>query len=137
MIQAYQNGERYHLVKRKVNYNQLQAMKTWPIFRRGKYKGGMITIQVNRREYPFNVLAQRTIGYTNEDVKVGLEGSFNDLLEGEKGFRLMQRIAGNVMMPLGEESEIKPTSGNDLITSLDIEMQDVVERCSHERLGSK
>ena len=128
LIKAYQNGERYHLVKRKVNYNQLQEMKTWPIFRRGKYKGGMIALQVNRREYPFDVLAQRTIGYTNEEVKVGLEGSFNDRLEGEKGFRLMQKIAGGVMMPLGEESEIKPKSGNDLVTSLDIEMQDVVER---------
>jgi cell division protein FtsI (penicillin-binding protein 3) len=127
-IKARKNGERYHLVKRKVTYKQLKKMRSFPIFRSGKYKGGFIYVQKNVRELPFKVLAARTIGYDVEGVnKVGLEGAYSKELSGVGGKRLMQKIAGGVWMPVNEDNEIDPEDGSDLVTTIDVNIQDVAQ----------
>lgn len=130
LISARKQGNRYLLIRRKVTYPELQEIKTWPLFRLGQYKGGFIIEQENKREIPFGVLAHRTIGYVRSgpgSQSVGLEASFNEFLKGRNGQRLMQRIAGGVWMPLNDESEIEPKDGADLITTLDLNIQDVAE----------
>lgn len=125
---ARANGDRYFLIKRNVSYEELQAMKKFPLFRLGKYKGGFIAMQTNKRERPFKVLAARTIGYQREGIKpIGLEGAFNDYLKGESGKRLMQKIAGGVWMPINDENEVEPRDGCDLVSTIDINIQDVAE----------
>ena len=127
-IDARENGERYHLIKRKVKYTELKEMKEFPLFRRGKYKGGFIFLQHNRRERPFKILAARTIGYERDGVTpVGLEGAFKEELKGIDGKRLMQKIAGGVWMPVGDENEIEPEDGKDIYTTIDVNLQDVAE----------
>lgn len=128
-------GGRYHLIKRNVNYNQLKKIKTFPILRGGKYKGGLIYIQQNKREKPFRMLAERTIGYSREQVKVGLEGAYNKELEGVNGKRLMQKIAGGNWKPLNDENEIEPQNGYDLFTTIDVNIQDVAENALHKQLS--
>src|SRR5690606_35589545 len=92
--QARKHENRYFLVKRDVSYQQMKEMRTFPIFNLGKYKGGMIAEQKNKRILPFETLAQRTIGYKNENVQpVGLEGAYAEYIDGEVGKRLVQRIA--------------------------------------------
>lgn len=128
LINARQNGERYHLIRRKVKYTELKQLKQFPIFRRGKYKGGFIFIQQNKRERPFRILAARTIGYQREGIMpVGLEGAYHDVLKGVDGRRLMQKIAGGVWMPVGDENEIEPEDGKDIYTTIDVNIQDVAE----------
>ena len=65
ITEARRKGDRYFLIKRKVNYMTLKKLKELPIFREGQYKGGMVTIAENRRILPNNELAVRTIGYLN------------------------------------------------------------------------
>ncbi len=128
LVRARKSGRRYHLIRKNVYFPELQTMKSWPIFDRGRYRGGMIVIKKHKRETPFKMLAHRTIGYVREDVQpVGLEGSFDEFLSGENGQRLMQKIAGGTWVPINTEEEINPQDGKDLITTIDINLQDIAE----------
>jgi len=132
---ARKDGERYVLIKNKVSYTQLKAIKKFPIYRLGKYKGGLIVIQKNKRVKPFQELASRTIGYTVDGVKpVGLEGTYDKELGGERGKRLMQKISGGVWIPINDEDEIAPKDGMDIISTIDINIQDVAHHALEEQL---
>ncbi len=135
LISARYKGDRYHLIMRRVDYIQLKELKTFPILRRGQFKGGLIIKQENRRIKPFVSLASRTIGYENKGgTDVGIEGAFNDELKGEQGVRMEQRIAGNYWMPISDESEVEAINGKDIITTLDINLQDVAHQALKQQL---
>jgi cell division protein FtsI (penicillin-binding protein 3) len=69
---ARKTNDQYVLLKRNVSYKDLQTLKTFPIFRKGR-RGGLVTLQTNRRERPFQMLAGRTIGMSRPGIKpVGL-----------------------------------------------------------------
>ncbi len=132
---AYNRKERYHLVKRRIDFNQMKAAKEMPIFRRGRNKGGVVFEKINTRQMPFGFLAQRTIGYTRDGVKpVGLEGAFDKYLSGTKGMRLEKRLAGGIWMPLQDENELEPEDGVDVHTTIDINIQDVASKALLEQL---
>ena len=132
---ARKDGERYMLLRRKVTHQELKAVRKFPIFNLGKYAGGLIAVQQNKRIMPFRTLAARTIGYKNKNVQpVGLEGAYGDYIDGESGKRLMQRIAGGVWMPVNRDIEIAPKDGADIISTIDINMQDVAQRALQKQL---
>ena len=66
---ARKDSDRYQLIRRKVTYQELKQIRKFPIFNMGKYKGGLIVMQQNKRILPFRSLAARTIGYKNENAK--------------------------------------------------------------------
>jgi cell division protein FtsI (penicillin-binding protein 3) len=122
------NGKRNMLLKRNINYEQLQKVKQLALFNRGRYKGGLVVEQKTKREMPFRHLARRTIGYAIAGVApVGLEGAFDAELAGVGGKRLMQKIAGGVWIPINDRDEIEPRHGNDIVTTIDVNIQDVTE----------
>lgn len=132
---ARKEGERYVLIRNKVSYTELKHIKKFPIYRLGKYKGGLIVIQKNKRVKPFQELASRTIGYTVDGVKpVGLEGTYDKELGGERGKRLMQKISGGVWIPINDEDEIAPKDGMDIMSTIDINIQDVAHHALEEQL---
>ncbi|HYK76392.1 MAG TPA: penicillin-binding protein [Daejeonella sp.] len=132
---ARQEGARYMLLRRNVTHQELKTIKQFPIFNLGRYKGGLIAVQQNKRILPFRTLAARTIGYKNENVQpVGLEGAYGTYIDGESGKRLMQRIAGGVWMPVNQDIEIAPKDGADIISTIDINMQDVAQRALKKQL---
>lgn len=132
---ARKQGKRYHLIRRNVKFTDLKKIKEFPIFRRGQYKGGFITVQQNKREKPFKMLASRTIGYQREGVKpVGLEGAYTKELSGVKGKRWMQKIAGGVWMPIDEDNGKEPEDGSDIYTTIDVNIQDVAENALENQL---
>ncbi|RZK81192.1 MAG: PASTA domain-containing protein [Pedobacter sp.] len=128
--------ERYLLIKRKVGYQELKEVRTFPLYNIGKYTGGLIAVQQNKRIKPFKFLAARTIGYKNENVSngVGLEGAYGNYINGESGKRLMQRIAGGVWMPINDEAEVAPKEGADIISTIDINMQDLAQSALERQL---
>lgn len=133
---ARRDSSRYELLRRKVTYQELKKIRQFPIFNLGKYKGGLVVVQKNRRILPFRELAARTIGYKNENVKngVGLEGAYTDYINGENGKRLMQRITGGVWMPVNSEEEISPKDGADIISTIDVNFQDVAQTALEQQL---
>ena len=127
-------GNRYLLLEKKVNYNQMIRLKSFPILSRGRYSGGIIVRRNMVRRKPYNMLASRTIGYKNEDLMVGLEAGFNEYLEGAHGKRLETRLAGGVWKPVNENSKFDPDDGGDVITTIDINLQDVAETALYNQL---
>ncbi len=137
LLKARRKGERYHLIKRNVSYAQLSKLKTFPIFRNGRYKGGFIYEQDNKRILPHKELAARTIGYTTKGHSgnvVGIEGAYENNLKGVIGMRMMQRLSGNVWMPLNDKNEVDPKDGQDVITTIDINIQDVAHHALLKQL---
>src|SRR5688572_2947701 len=89
------NRRYVRLNNRQINYQDKKMMAQWPIFRIGKNKGGVIFEKVDKRFRPFGMLAQRTIGFVNEDMNgAGLEYTFNKQLAGKDGEALYERMAG-------------------------------------------
>jgi cell division protein FtsI (penicillin-binding protein 3) len=133
---ARRDSVRYLLIKRKVDYQQLKTIRTFPLYNIGKYTGGLIALQQNKRILPFKFLAKRTIGYKNANVSngVGLEGAYGSYINGESGKRLVQRIAGGVWMPVNDEAEIAPKEGADIISTIDINMQDLAQSALERQL---
>lgn len=135
---ARRNGERYLLIKRDVTYSQLKAMRTFPIFRRGRYAGGFISEPKTRRIKPYGSLASRTIGFINSRADsvsfVGIEGAYDQHLQGSKGKRLMQRVANGEMIPVDYDNQVEPQNGNDIHTTIDVNIQDVAEASLRRQL---
>ncbi|MGZ5303861.1 MAG: penicillin-binding protein, partial [Bacteroidia bacterium] len=133
--QARKKKNRYFLIKRKLSHTQIKDIKKFPLFRLGKYKSGLITMQTTTRKLPFQKLAMRTVGFTREGVRpVGIEGAYNTYLAGETGKRLMQRISGGVKIPINDENEIEPKDGQDIITTIDVNFQDITESALEKAL---
>ncbi len=132
---ARKAGERYVLLERGTSYEQLQKLKKFPLFRLGKNKGGLIIAQTTKRELPFRDLAERTIGYAKENIKpVGLEGAYNEYLKGVDGQGLMEKTVGGVWIPLNDEDDLQPQNGEDIVSTININYQDVAESALREQL---
>jgi len=140
---ARADSARYVLLnKAKVSYRQLKQIRQFPIIRMGKYKGGLIVVEKNRRMHPFQMMALRTIGYKMTDTKdkkpinVGLEGAYADYIEGENGKRLMHRIAGGIWMPVNDEDEVAAKDGADIMSTIDVNLQDAAQKVLKKQLDS-
>lgn len=132
---ARKAGERYVLLEKAISYDQLQNVKKFPLFRLGKNKGGLIITQTTKRELPFRDLAERTIGYARENIKpVGLEGAFNEYLKGIDGQGLMEKTVGGVWVPVNDEDDLQPQNGEDIISTININYQDVAESALRDQL---
>jgi cell division protein FtsI (penicillin-binding protein 3) len=128
LMRARKTEDRYLFLRKNVSFKDLQTMKTFPILRLGKYRGGFLYVQANKRERPFKWLAARTIGYDRTMGKpIGLEGAYDAELKGVVGRRLMRKIAGGVWMPVNVDNEIDPQDGDDMVSTIDINIQDVAE----------
>ncbi|MBY0434762.1 MAG: cell division protein, partial [Cyclobacteriaceae bacterium] len=135
---ALETNRQYIIINRKqINYQTKKEMASWPIFREGRLKGGVIFEKMDVRYRPFTNLSRRTIGFVNEDEKgAGLEYSFNQALGGQDGEALFQKIAGGAWKPVFDANNVKSVDGNDLQTTLDINLQDVAETSLYKAMKS-
>jgi cell division protein FtsI (penicillin-binding protein 3) len=130
LINARKAGNQFFFIRKNVTFDQLTRLKKMPILNRGKYKGGLIDIRSTRREYPYDQLARRTIGYSLQPegasgIKVGLEGYFDSYMQGLKGRQLKQQMAHGSWKPVDHPSNIEPVNGKDIVTTIDSYLQDV------------
>ncbi len=126
---------RYLLLQKDVSFRDLQMLKTFPILEYGRFKGGLITEEEFTRTLPHGYLARRTIGYKLEDNrKVGIEGAFDEYLAGKDGYKLMQKISGGSSKELSYKNATEPTNGIDIYSTIDINIQDIVDKALRTRL---
>ncbi|MCD6012189.1 MAG: peptidoglycan glycosyltransferase [Flavipsychrobacter sp.] len=126
-VRAYEEGSKYYpLARRKFKYFEYEALRKFPIFNRGKALGGFIADAKEKRENPYGMRAFRTIGVFRDKNMSGLEATYNRVLIGENGRRVVQKSTGNVWVPI-EGSEVEPQNGKDIVTTLDINVQEVAE----------
>jgi cell division protein FtsI (penicillin-binding protein 3) len=139
---AYRNGNRgLMLTPRKIDYNELQDLKKFPILRRGAFGGGRIIEQENKRVLPLGKLASRTIGTLNKGVYggihgnigyTGIEGAFETYLKGKEGVGYRQNLSGRWVNRI----EIEPSDGMDVITTIDVRYQDITESALERQLNA-
>ncbi len=129
---ALKEGNRYTEIKDHVDYNELQRIKKFPFIRKGQYKSGFIFIEKYVREQPFGLLAARTIGMERKENKVGIELAYDSLLAGKKGSQMMEKIAGGIWKPMSDEYIQKPEPGCDIISTIDVHLQDVAHSALHK-----
>ena len=129
---ARKNKNRYLFITRNLSYNEYMKIKKFPIFNLGTYKGGIIAEQRTVREHPIGKIAQRAVGYDDYRGRVGIEGNFHQFLQGKSGQRLKQKIAKGQWKPLNDNNEVEPVDGKDIITTIDLNVQDIAH---HALLG--
>ncbi|MCD6062302.1 MAG: transpeptidase family protein [Flavipsychrobacter sp.] len=124
---AYNQKKRYYLLKKNLPYYQYQAVRSFPIFNKGKRRGGFIEEPKSKRINPYGMLAYRTIGLWRANSQaIGMEATYDSVLNGENGTRIEQKMTGGVWVPV-EGAEVEPQDGKDLVTTLDIGIQEVAE----------
>ena len=131
---ARRNKNRYLFIARNLNYPEYRRIKQFPIFKLGANKGGFIAIQSTKREHPLGKVAARTIGYDDYRGRPGIEGAFAQDLRGKDGRRLKQKIAKGQWKPINDENEVEPQDGKDVITTIDVNIQDIAHQALLEQL---
>jgi cell division protein FtsI (penicillin-binding protein 3) len=138
LTNARKRGDRYYLIKRHVSYETLKHLKELPIFRYGKFRGGIMYQPENRRIMPNGLLAKRTIGYITEDTLsniVGIEGSFNNYLAGKDGLKVQQRLTGGAWIDVDNLESVHARAGHDIVTTIDLDLQDATENALYKQLS--
>ncbi|HRS44366.1 MAG TPA: penicillin-binding protein 2, partial [Tenuifilum sp.] len=132
----YAKNRRYYpIAPRKVNYLELQEISKFPLLRLGENKGGFIAEQVNKRMLPHNSMAARTLGMVNLDGGVvGIEKALDPVLRGRNGLRVHARIPGNTWVEVNSMNKVEPEDGVDILTTLDVQLQDVAEAALRKHL---
>lgn len=127
---ARANKNRYALIARNLDYSQYKAILHFPLFSLGSFRGGVIVEHQTVREHPMGKIAERSVGYERFDengyaTRVGLEGAFGEYLRGVEGKRLKQLISKGEWKPIGLENIVEPKDGYDVISTIDINIQDI------------
>ncbi len=125
---ARHEKDRYILLNNSlIDFQDVKMMKTWPIFKEGKYKGGVVFEKVNVRYNPFGKMGFRTIGYKKDKEKVGIENSFDSQLAGVPGKGIFEKIGQGSFRPIDGGEESIPIPGLDIHTTINVNIQDVAE----------
>jgi cell division protein FtsI (penicillin-binding protein 3) len=122
---ARNTKNRYLFITRKLGYTDYMKIKSFPIFNLGMYKGGFIAEQSTVRAHPLGKVAERTIGYDDYRGAPGIEGAYRKYLTGKNGLRMKQKIAKGQWKPINDNNEKEPINGKDIVTTLDVNIQDI------------
>lgn len=118
---------------RRIDYNTFCEVRKLPIFKEPIYKGGFHWEEFNARRKPFGSLGERTIGAmygAKDSAKYGLELSFDSILRGKNGFMHRRKVLSKYLdIPV-----LYPEDGADIVTTIDVSMQDLAERAVIDEL---
>ncbi len=131
----YAAKNRYYALHKKMTFKEWQQMRDFPLVRLGKNKSGFIADINMKRLNPYKLLANRTVGLSRSFIDVhnkevvknlGLEYAYDSVLKGKSGQRLVRYVAGGAYIPV-DGAEIDPEHGRDIVTTLDVQIQDIAE----------
>ncbi|MBO5466373.1 MAG: transpeptidase family protein [Prevotella sp.] len=134
MMEGYEKKSRnWPIWKKRIDYGTCAEVKKLPVFNMPRYKGGFKAEAFNARRRPFGSLAQRTVGemYGAKDTaKCGIELSCDSILRGKIGKKHRRKILNKYLdIPV-----LPPTDGADIVTTIDVTMQDIAERAVVDEL---
>ena len=133
---------RYVSICSKIERPTLNALKQLPLWKEGPNKGGMIVERNFVRRYPYGTLARRTIGFVRNNKStagnrlVGLEGKYNHILHGTQGVEYLRITDNGVRVRDNDSAYVKAVDGNDIRTTLDINLQDLADKALREQIDS-
>lgn len=132
IVNARKAKLRYMVLNNKrLSYKEKAELETFPLFDSGPARGGGFFEEKEIRFHPYHTLAERTIGNLDKkDIRTGatgIEAEFDTYLKGVDGKGFYERLPGGYMKPVDLESDIASTPGLDVVTTLDVNFQDIAE----------
>ena len=140
ILSGRRNKRRYVPIAKGIDHGKVLELKTLPLFSERQYKSGMIVEKVETRQYPYDGLARRVIGYVkhNSDTNakhIGIEGKYDHYLHGKKGLEWLRVTDGADMIQDVDSSVIAVEDGLDIRTTLDIDIQDIADRALRSNMA--
>lgn len=126
-------SQHWPIWKYRVTYDVYSEVKKLPVFNLSKYKSGFHIESYNARQRPFGSLAQRTVGdmFGDKDTaRCGLELSYDSILRGKMGKISRKKVMNKYLSITTKE----PINGADIVTTIDVGMQDLAERALIDEL---
>ncbi|WP_102407173.1 penicillin-binding protein [Parabacteroides bouchesdurhonensis] len=131
-------SRQFPLYEGKISYSDYKEIRKYPFLRLGRYKSGLYAKEMVQRQKPFGTLASRTIGDIYGEIeaggttkgKNGLELQYDSLLRGQAGLSSVRRVGGGWTNVI----EVDPVDGMDIRTTIDINIQDITEKCLVDKL---
>ena len=125
----------WNIWPRHIDYNTFMEVKSLPFLNMPRNKSGFCWEEYNSRRRPFTSLALRTIGglYGAKDsAYYGLELAYDSVLRGTPGLTGRRKVLNKYMnIPV-----TLPIDGCDIVTTIDVNMQDLAERSLLDMLKS-
>ena len=114
-------------IKRQADVDKAEKVKELDL-------DGIYFIADMRREYPHGSVGGQVVGFCNADGEglTGLELQYDDILKGTPGVYVAERGEKGFPIPGGVKEEVAAVDGQDIMISLDIKLQDTVERALEE-----
>ena len=132
--------KRYVSIAKNIDHGTLEELKKLPLFCKGQYTSGMIIEKEETRQYPYEGLARRVIGYVkhNNDTNarhIGIEGKYDYILHGKHGLEWQKVTDDKAMIPDVDSSVVNVTDGSDIRTTLDIDIQDIADKALRKNVA--
>ena len=132
--------KRYVSIAKDIDHGTLEELKKLPLFCKGQYTSGMIIEKEETRQYPYEGLARRVIGYVkhNNDTNarhIGIEGKYDYILHGKEGLEWQKVTDTKAMIPDVDSSVVDVTDGSDIRTTLDIDIQDIADKALRKNVA--
>lgn len=142
ILTGRRNKRRYVPIAKGIDHGTLLELKKLTLFKERTYRSGMIVEKEETRQYPYDELARRVIGYVkhNSDTNtlhIGIEGEYNHFLHGKKGLEWKKVTDGYDMIQDMDSSAVKVEDGLDVRTTLDIDIQDIADRALRTNMASE
>ena len=142
ILSGRRNKRRYVPIVKGIDHGKVLELKTLPLFCERQYKSGMIVEKVETRQYPYDGLARRVIGYVkhNSDTNakhIGIEGKYDHYLHGKKGLEWLRVTDGADMIQDVDSSVVAVEDGLDIRTTLDIDIQDIADRALRSNMATE
>ena len=113
---------------KRINYNTYVEVKSLPVFNmRLKYRSGFHCEEFNARKRAYGSLAGRTLGElygAKDSARYGLELAYDSVLRGEDGITHRRKVLNKFLSIM----DTPPVDGADIVTTIDVTMQDLAER---------
>ncbi len=140
ILDGRRKGARYELIAKGIDHGTLLKLEQLTLFNEGRYDSGMIVEKRETRQYPYGDLARRVIGYVkhNNDTTskhIGIEGKYDYVLHGKKGLEWKKITDKKVMIKDVDSSVVAVENGNDVRTTIDINIQDIADRSLRKNMA--
>lgn len=146
IMDGRRKGNKYLRLGTDIDRGTLLKLESLPLMEEGRYKSGIIVEKHDSREYPYGTLARRTIGYVKdnssqkEDEKgrshIGIEGKYDYVLHGKEGEIWLKPTDNKEKIQNYDSTYVKPVDGLDVRTTLDITLQDIVDKAMRKQMSA-
>ena len=122
-----------NIFPREVDYAEWEVLRRYPLL---NWNMGMVyrLIERDERIYPQGELARRTIGLIGDRGNYGIEEAYRSELAGRNGKAVQQRIARGFYGRVAGAGHEDPVDGYDVVTTLDLDLQDVADKALRRQL---